>query len=860
MRNLRSIISILLLSLMLLAACAPTVQPSEQDTTPLDTTTAAPDGDTTTSPQPAEPVTVQLPTPYIDIEFDSNGNIFDKMSHVDCTLSDKNKASVVSTPVKFDGKSYSVPHFQVRESGGVALLKYNSVESSSELYSMLMYGFTMEAFLVNHTRLGSDSGEQCMISSCQSGGYNLTTHKGQYKGSVYVNGSYRNPTLDEQYNTEELTHLILVYAPVAGVATLYVNGFEVSAVDVNNSLSLASGDLWKTIVIGGDIGPDGTSTHCDSFEAADFKLYTTAILPSHARIMFESAVSELTGEALDYEIEYSSEAISDNAIFKSITASYVTDVYEPVTSIQSAPTILQYATENIVGMSIASHEKRPATVIFGVTYSDGVLYGTDMSGRELGELYKLVKNLDTKLIPAFIIDSTTAAPVRDFINDNRIGDCFVICSDEKLLSEVCEATRAARPVLDCREISAIDPDDIYLRASACGSKVILAQIKSINDDTMLALRARSIAVFAEPDGNDIAAIHSAVFSNITGIVTDDYMSVIEYYETFTDSDKTLSAPPLIVAHRGDPQSHPDNVMSSFISAAQSGADITELDVWLTADGHLVLNHDSTTTGFDKKLSCTESTREQLKQLKSTSKFATDTDEIAFYDELMDYFSKNYTDMVFIVEIKDKRNEVVDKVVEQTRQYGMEGRVLIICMTHSIVEYAADTYGIGIQMNRSYLLDVKDPAGSLAVVCLECASLKTSFFTRWQDANQSFSDMLRHRGIKYSPWTTNSPAETDLHYLSGYPEFTTNYPHQTDSYMRRIELSVGADGTLTAIRVNYDNTTEDITSEVEFVKLSGNVALSGGKVTGTGSFAVRYKNTLPLYKKQSYYIYSAAITK
>lgn len=864
MKKTYSLLAATLAVLLLLSACSPANTPSDGDTTPAeDTTTAAP-ADTTTAaaPEVEEPKVVQLPVPYIDIEFDGKGNIFDAMGNVDCSISNPQKGSVVNTAVKYNGQSYEIPHFQTRASGGTALLKYNNIVSSSELVTMLSEGFTMEAFLVNHTRLKSDSSEQCMISSCQSGGYNLTTYKGKYTGSVYTGGKYRNPALDSDYDTEQLSHLIFIYYASSQTATLYVNGVEVSSVDATGALGLASGIGWTTIVLGGDItGEGGTSTHCDSFEITDFKFYTSAILPSMARPMFELAEAKLTGGTLDYDVEYSYDAIKDdNAIFNNISASYVTDVYEPKTSIQSAPTILQYVTEDIVGAGIASVEKRPATVILGVSYDDGVLYATDMQGRELGELYKTVKAFEAKVIPAFIIDKTTAEPIRDFINDNRIGDCFVICEDEKLLGDICGATRAARPVLDCRGIADIEPDDVYVRASACGSKVILANMKSLDADSMLALRSRSIAVFAEPDGNGIAALHSAVFSGIAGVVTDDYMDVIEYYETFTDSDKTLSAPTLIVAHRGDPESHPDNVMSSFISAAKSGANIIELDVWLTADNHLVLNHDSTTTGFDQKLTCTKSTREQLKKLKSTSSKATSEDEIAFYDELMDYFSKNYTDMVFIVEIKDKRNEVVDKVVELTRRYGMESRVLIICMTHSIVEYAANTYGFGIQMNQSYQLDPANPVQSLAAACIECASLKTSFFTKWANANQSFSDMLRHRGIKYSPWTTNSAAETDYHYLAGYPEFTTNYPHASDKYIRRIDISLTADGTLRATRVNYDGTTEDITDKVEFVKLEGNVALNGGKVTGNGSFAVRIKTTPPTFNKTSYYIYSTALTK
>ena len=181
-----SCLAVLLTVMIMLTACSPADQPSDDTTTPAeDTTTAMPiDTTTQTPPEVEEPRVVQLPIPYIDIDFDGKGNIFDAMGHVDCSISDKSKGSVVTTAVKYNGQSYEIPHFQTRASGGTALLKYNSIESKSELVTMLSEGFTMEAFLVNHTRLKSDSAEQCMVSSCQSGGYNLTTHQGKYKGST----------------------------------------------------------------------------------------------------------------------------------------------------------------------------------------------------------------------------------------------------------------------------------------------------------------------------------------------------------------------------------------------------------------------------------------------------------------------------------------------------------------------------------------------------------------------------------------------------------------------------------------------------------------------------------------------------
>jgi glycerophosphoryl diester phosphodiesterase len=47
----------------------------------------------------------------------------------------------------------------------------------------------------------------------------------------------------------------------------------------------------------------------------------------------------------------------------------------------------------------------------------------------------------------------------------------------------------------------------------------------------------------------------------------------------------------IIAHRGNTKSHPENTLSAFKAALESGADAIELDVHLTSDGELVVHHD-----------------------------------------------------------------------------------------------------------------------------------------------------------------------------------------------------------------------------------------------------------------------------
>ncbi len=59
--------------------------------------------------------------------------------------------------------------------------------------------------------------------------------------------------------------------------------------------------------------------------------------------------------------------------------------------------------------------------------------------------------------------------------------------------------------------------------------------------------------------------------------------------------------PVLVAHRGDSLSHPENTLAAVAAALAAPADWVEIDVQVTADGVPVVLHDATlarTTGVD----------------------------------------------------------------------------------------------------------------------------------------------------------------------------------------------------------------------------------------------------------------------
>jgi len=123
--------------------------------------------------------------------------------------------------------------------------------------------------------------------------------------------------------------------------------------------------------------------------------------------------------------------------------------------------------------------------------------------------------------------------------------------------------------------------------------------------------------------------------------------------------------PHLVAHRGLMESFPENTLISLESALLSGANYIEFDVQCTADGQLVVFHDTEllrTTGIKGNLF--EMSYEELKNIRAhePERFS-----LAFFNQHIPLLSdvvqllQNYPRATAFVEIKD----------ETLEQYGIE---------------------------------------------------------------------------------------------------------------------------------------------------------------------------------------------
>lgn len=136
--------------------------------------------------------------------------------------------------------------------------------------------------------------------------------------------------------------------------------------------------------------------------------------------------------------------------------------------------------------------------------------------------------------------------------------------------------------------------------------------------------------------------------------------------------------PIILGHRGAKKYAPENTLAAFHLALEQGADGVELDAKLSADGVVVVHHDTTldrTTNGKGKLA--HHTFAQLRALDAGSFFAEQFrgEKIPTLEEVFESIGKRAIINVELTNYSTPRDRLVEKVCELVKRHALQKSVI-----------------------------------------------------------------------------------------------------------------------------------------------------------------------------------------
>ena len=145
--------------------------------------------------------------------------------------------------------------------------------------------------------------------------------------------------------------------------------------------------------------------------------------------------------------------------------------------------------------------------------------------------------------------------------------------------------------------------------------------------------------------------------------------------------------PWVIGHRGDSHA-PENSLAGIQSAAAHGADYAEIDIQLTADGELVVFHDSSTGRLsDTSLTIGDHTLQELQQIELSDRGQRYT--MPSLQEAISTARQCDDDFGLLIELKPGEGEaieMVDALVTAIEDSRFEDRVIFMSMDYEAITY------------------------------------------------------------------------------------------------------------------------------------------------------------------------------
>lgn len=204
---------------------------------------------------------------------------------------------------------------------------------------------------------------------------------------------------------------------------------------------------------------------------------------------------------------------------------------------------------------------------------------------------------------------------------------------------------------------------------------------------------------------------------------------------------------IVVAHRGGAALGIENSLSCIQKGIESGADMIEIDVHLTADGHVVVCHDRTidrTTNGKGRIE--ELTLEQIRQYRLLNADGTPSDEtIPTLEEVFQTVNGRCDILLEIKKRKDQYKGIEQKVTDLIRKYNIENQMVI----QSFNDYVLA------EMHRIMPSIRLEKLSFLPPINLDRNDYISSFNVYYLFASRRFVNRSHKHGKEVKLWTVNS---------------------------------------------------------------------------------------------------------
>jgi glycerophosphoryl diester phosphodiesterase len=241
--------------------------------------------------------------------------------------------------------------------------------------------------------------------------------------------------------------------------------------------------------------------------------------------------------------------------------------------------------------------------------------------------------------------------------------------------------------------------------------------------------------------------------------------------------------PLVVAHRGNSAVAPQNTLAAFEAAWRAGAGSIEIDIQLTADGHVVVIHDDTVDATtDGEGAVAELGLDAVRALDAGSWFAAAFagQRVPTFAEVLDLMGRR-PGIDLLLELKGPwTTEQVQPVTDAIRAAGLADRVIGQSFWPDSV-MALEEADPGLRRGL-LIFQVPDDAADLVRLCAELGVMTCNPYGPLLVEHPDLVERLHAAGLQVMVWTLNEPEHWAAATALGVDAVITDRPDRLTGWL------------------------------------------------------------------------------
>ena len=265
------------------------------------------------------------------------------------------------------------------------------------------------------------------------------------------------------------------------------------------------------------------------------------------------------------------------------------------------------------------------------------------------------------------------------------------------------------------------------------------------------------------------------FHKLPTNISNDMMKKLIFSAALLLAGGTVAAQPKVIAHRGywtAPESA-QNSLASFTKADAVGVYGSEIDVWLTADNKLIVNH-------DRKYKSTDIDMEKSTAKEITAIVLPNGENIPTFDAYLKLVASK-PDTRLILEMKslsdyNREDLAAEKIVRELKKYKVLERTDIIAFSIN----ACLAFKKLLPDTRIYYLNGDLPPKSIKKLGLAGIDYSMGVLRK----HPQWVKEAHELGLEVNVWTVDS--EEDMKYFIGLgvDYITTDYPERLQALLKK----------------------------------------------------------------------------